>query len=192
MLEGSSRPACWKEQVMRKSLFAVVAVTVVIGAMLGSSLVARSQAAARFEYTQLFPYSELDPHAQFRQVWSRVGYRACVAASAEWTCRDFRESSVDAGYRTALSTLGREGWELITPYNLRREQCDAAVAALRVVDPRVRSLRDVTPDLLAAQRDAQVKLDSVDYAKKQLEMNWQMIIFDTNLKMDQNLNFVNW
>jgi galactokinase len=45
-----------------------------------------------------------------------------------------------------------------SPYNLRREQCDSAVAALRAVDPRVRSLRDVTPDLLAAQRD---RLDPV-------------------------------
>jgi galactokinase len=45
-----------------------------------------------------------------------------------------------------------------SPYNLRREQCDSAVAALRAVDLRVTSLRDVTPDLLAAQRD---RLDPV-------------------------------
>ena len=45
-----------------------------------------------------------------------------------------------------------------SPYNLRREQCDAAVAALRAVDPRVTSLRDVTRELLVAQRD---RLDPV-------------------------------
>lgn len=102
---------------MRKSLFVVVAV--VATGLFGSSLVARNQAPARFEYTQLTPYSELVPlQLPLRgQGWSRVGYRACVAASAEWTCRDFKESSVDAGYRTALATLGREGWELITPYH---------------------------------------------------------------------------
>ena len=95
----------------------VVAAAVVVG-LFGSSLVARSQAVARFEYTQLSPYSELISHPTLGQVLSRVGYRACVATNAEWTCREFRvENRPDAGYRTALATLGREGWELITPYH---------------------------------------------------------------------------
>jgi galactokinase len=34
-------------------------------------------------------------------------------------------------------------------YNLRRSQCDAAVAELAVLDPSIRSLRDVTPERLA-------------------------------------------
>jgi galactokinase len=33
-------------------------------------------------------------------------------------------------------------------YNTRRSQCDAGVAALARIDPSVRSLRDVTPELL--------------------------------------------
>jgi galactokinase len=37
-------------------------------------------------------------------------------------------------------------------YNERRAQCEAAVAALAAVDPAIRSLRDVTPALLAAER----------------------------------------
>ena len=37
-------------------------------------------------------------------------------------------------------------------YNLRREQCEAAVAVVARADPTVRSLRDVTADLLAAER----------------------------------------
>jgi galactokinase len=37
-------------------------------------------------------------------------------------------------------------------YNERRSQCEAAVAGLAVVDPGIRSLRDVTPELLAAER----------------------------------------
>jgi galactokinase len=37
-------------------------------------------------------------------------------------------------------------------YNLRRAQCEAAVAGIRLVDPSVRSLRDVSPALLQATR----------------------------------------
>src|SRR5207342_752794 len=38
-------------------------------------------------------------------------------------------------------------------YNLRRSQCDAAVAALAAIDPGIRSLRDVTPTMLADTGD---------------------------------------
>lgn len=103
---------------MRKSLFVVALAVAAATGVLGSSLVARSQTAARFEYTQLTPYSELVSHPQLGQVRSRVGYKACIAGPEEWTCREFKvEGSTDAGYRAALSTLGREGWELITPYH---------------------------------------------------------------------------
>jgi galactokinase len=37
-------------------------------------------------------------------------------------------------------------------YNTRRAQCEAAVEGIQKLDPSVRSLRDVTPDLLAAAR----------------------------------------
>ena len=43
-------------------------------------------------------------------------------------------------------------------YNLRRSQCEAAVAALPAIDPAIRSLRDVTPEALAAAGD---RLDPV-------------------------------
>jgi galactokinase len=43
-------------------------------------------------------------------------------------------------------------------YNERRAQCDAAVAELARTDPSVRSLRDVTPAMLAGARD---RLDPV-------------------------------
>ena len=39
-------------------------------------------------------------------------------------------------------------------YNVRRAQCEAAVAGIRAVDPAVRSLRDVTSELLAEARPA--------------------------------------
>jgi len=38
-------------------------------------------------------------------------------------------------------------------YNVRRSQCDAAVAALATIDPSVHSLRDVTPEALTAAGD---------------------------------------
>jgi galactokinase len=47
-------------------------------------------------------------------------------------------------------------------YNLRRSQCDAAVAALAAIDPSIRSLRDVTPEALAAAAD---RLDPVAYRR---------------------------
>jgi galactokinase len=47
-------------------------------------------------------------------------------------------------------------------YNLRRGQCDAAVAALAAIDPKVGSLRDVTLDLLAAAADG---LDPLAYRR---------------------------
>ena len=43
-------------------------------------------------------------------------------------------------------------------YNERRSQCEAAVSTLARADPAVRSLRDVTPDLLATER---ARLDPV-------------------------------
>jgi galactokinase len=43
-------------------------------------------------------------------------------------------------------------------YNLRRSQCEAAVAALAALDPSIHSLRDVTPDALA---DAGDRLDPI-------------------------------
>ena len=47
-------------------------------------------------------------------------------------------------------------------YNLRRSQCDAAVAVLAAADPTVRSLCDVTPEALATARD---RLDPVAYRR---------------------------
>jgi galactokinase len=37
-------------------------------------------------------------------------------------------------------------------YNIRRAQCEAAVEGIRRIDPSVRTLRDVTPELLAVAR----------------------------------------
>jgi galactokinase len=47
-------------------------------------------------------------------------------------------------------------------YNVRRGQCEAGVNALKVHDPSLRSLRDVTPDLLREHRPA---LDPLVYRR---------------------------
>jgi galactokinase len=47
-------------------------------------------------------------------------------------------------------------------YNARRAQCEAAVAELATSDPSIRSLRDVTPAMLA---DARGRLDPVTYRR---------------------------
>jgi len=47
-------------------------------------------------------------------------------------------------------------------YNTRRSQCEAAVAALTIEDPSIRSLRDVTPEVLDAARD---RLDPIAFAR---------------------------
>ena len=39
-------------------------------------------------------------------------------------------------------------------YNVRREQCEAAVAGIRRLDPSVQTLRDVSPELLAEARSS--------------------------------------
>ena len=49
-------------------------------------------------------------------------------------------------------------------YNERRRQCETAVAELARDDPRITSLRDVTPDLLEAGRG---RLDPVPFARAQ-------------------------
>jgi galactokinase len=47
-------------------------------------------------------------------------------------------------------------------YNLRRSQCDAAVAELAALDPSIRSLRDITPERLASAAD---RLDPVAFRR---------------------------
>ncbi len=47
-------------------------------------------------------------------------------------------------------------------YNLRRSQCEAAVAAIQRLDPTIHSLRDVSPELLNAARP---DLSDVEYAR---------------------------
>ena len=99
---------------MMKLSFSVVALIALTAlAIFAPSLVAHAQRAARFEYSRVTPYGLWQNEGNVRHM--RVGYRACLAATDEWTCRDFKpQESSDAALRTALSTLGNEGWELVS------------------------------------------------------------------------------
>jgi galactokinase len=83
-----------------------------------------------------------------------------TGASMLFDCRSFESRPVVLPDGIALvvchtgssRTLGR------SEYNLRRAQCEAAVAELARIDPSIRSLRDVDPQMLTAARD---RLDPV-------------------------------
>lgn len=98
---------------MSKISLALVAVVIVVSAMFTPSLVVRAQSAARIEYVRVAPYAVYTPVSP-NAVREHHGFRACIAGLNEWTCREFQaESSTDA-LRTALVTLGNEGWELVS------------------------------------------------------------------------------
>lgn len=98
---------------MRKLSLAAVAVFVVLGLLFAPSLIARQQTATRFEYLRVAPYGGPEQY-KGRTVHSTfLGYRACIAASADWVCRDFAQGNSDA-VRNVFVTLGNEGWELVS------------------------------------------------------------------------------
>lgn len=100
---------------MMKLALSVAALMALVAAMFTPSLVARAQ-SARFEYMRVAPYGFMQTEGRIAYV--RSSYRACLADTAEWTCRDFgRKESSDAALRTALVTLGNEGWELVSAVN---------------------------------------------------------------------------
>ncbi len=75
-------------------------------------------------------------------------------------CRslEHRPVGLPPGVRLVLCHSGVPRGLAGSAYNDRRAECDRAVAILRELDPAIRSLRDVTPALLAAGAD---RLDDV-------------------------------
>jgi len=69
-------------------------------------------------------------------------------------CRsfDWRAVALPADVRLVVLHSGSSRKLDGSAYNERRAQCEAAVVALAQVDPGIRSLRDVTPALLGAER----------------------------------------
>src|SRR5689334_19848732 len=70
-------------------------------------------------------------------------------------CRslEHRAVPIPAGIHLVICDSGAPRALAGSAYNARRAECARAVAALRALDPTIRALRDVTPDLLAAGRD---------------------------------------
>ena len=106
---------------MRKLSLAIAAVLAVVAALCAPSLVARAQNPMRFEYLRVTPFQSVTKtpgHVIYR--WA--GYSACMAASAEWTCRQFEGDGINAALRDALATLGQEGWELVSAVDERHDR----------------------------------------------------------------------
>jgi hypothetical protein len=106
---------------MVKLSLTVAAVIAVVTAMFAPSLVARAQSAARFDYLRVTPYQAVtETPGLISARWA--GYRACMAASTEWTCREFEaKDNPNSALRTALAALGNEGWELVSAVDDRHE-----------------------------------------------------------------------
>jgi galactokinase len=88
-----------------------------------------------------------------------------VAASAMLLdCRshDYRSIPLPAEVELVVCHTGSARRLDSSAYNIRRSQCEAAVAVLRRFDPAVRSLRDATMELLARARH---ELSEVEYAR---------------------------
>ena len=102
---------------MLKLSLAVVAVVALVTATSALSLSVRAKSATRIEYVRVTPHA-LETRTSPNSIQFRYGYRACVAAAHEWTCREFQPTeSSEAALRTTLATLGNEGWELVAAIN---------------------------------------------------------------------------
>jgi galactokinase len=88
-----------------------------------------------------------------------------VAGSALWLdCRshDWRPIPLPPDVALVVCHTGSARHLGGSEYNLRRSQCDQAVAELAVRDPSIRSLRDVTLETLGAAAD---RLDPIAYRR---------------------------
>jgi galactokinase len=88
-----------------------------------------------------------------------------VAGSALWLdCRShgWRPIPLPADVALVVCHTGSPRHLGGSEYNLRRSQCDLAVAELARLDPSVRSLRDVTIEMLVAAAD---RLDPIAYRR---------------------------
>jgi galactokinase len=79
-------------------------------------------------------------------------------------CRslEHRPVGLPDGTRLVICHSGMPRGLADSAYNERRAECERAVIALRGLDPTIRSLRDVTPALLAAGHE---RLDEVAYRR---------------------------
>lgn len=93
---------------MKKPYLLLAALAASLAVMFAPAAFARQQAPVQFEYGTL---------STFASQGTERGYRFCVAASTDWSCRDFTGTDgTVTEMRTALATtlnaLGSQGWEL--------------------------------------------------------------------------------
>src|SRR5262245_11559516 len=112
---GRSRQQPAGADAMSKISLAFVVVLVVVTTVVAPSFIGRAQSTTRIEYARVTPSPvSLAPVAGNPRRLS-FSYRACVAGTNEWLCREFdsRESPAEA-LRIVLVQLGNEGWELVS------------------------------------------------------------------------------
>ncbi len=75
--------------------------------------------------------------------------QAGVALLLDCRSLEWRPVAIPADLSLVVCHTGSQRRLGASEYNLRRAQCEAAVAGLAVLDPAITSLRDVSPELLA-------------------------------------------
>jgi galactokinase len=147
-----------------------------VGAGLSSSAalemaVARALCAASDLPWSPFEMARLGQKAENQYVGVNCGLMDQFASAASrdgaallLDCRTFETRSVPIPEGAALVVMdtGARRRLAASAYNERRSSCEAAVAALRTIEPGVRALRDADEALLARARD---RLDEVTYRR---------------------------
>lgn len=104
---------------MLKLSLATLSVVVILAAVFPSSIVTRAQGATQFEYIRATPFGVRWESSNIAGsgksgFYIKTAYRACRASGETWNCREFPPESA---LQTMLSTLGSDGWELVSVVN---------------------------------------------------------------------------
>jgi galactokinase len=93
-------------------------------------------------------------------------------------CRslEHRAVPIPAGVHLVICDSGAPRALADSAYNARRLECAGAVEALRALDPAIRALRDVTPDLLEAGRD---RLSDAEFRRARHVVTEDLRVLDT-------------
>jgi galactokinase len=93
-------------------------------------------------------------------------------------CRslEHRAVPIPAGIHLVICDSGAPRALAGSAYNARRAECARAVDALRALDPAIRTLRDVTPDLLEAGRD---RLSDAEFRRARHVVTEDQRVLDT-------------
>jgi galactokinase len=98
-------------------------------------------------------------------------------------CRslEWRPVALPDGVAVVVCHTGVPRWLNVSAYNERRAECVEAVAAFAHADPAVRSLRDVSPELLAAERE---RLDPIIARRAEHVINENVRVRETVVALE--------